>query len=258
MKLQKEAESKKTRRPVFSKVSPPNAQFPVYKPAVRPLPLAELSGGRRRVPNIELANGIPFLRVGKPQSHWLANYLRRRSMTRQKRITVKVELEDVARSEARWEDAWEQYIARQAYDEGVELVEGEDDGAAAAAAAPAAEGKKSKDGEEDSFVNWLHSMSSEFSSVKAKETKRKQPAEEGLSFEKTMWEYGSRHIRTQLDEESKDILARAQAMVGLVREEKRLAEEEKAKRKESRRRAWEERMTAEKAQGQDKQTQPTF
>lgn len=175
---------------------------------------------------------------------------------RQKRITAKTDLEEATKSEARWEDEWESCIARQADEEGVELLAEDSHGSAAAIAVPVRAGRQSKHGGADLSTDWLHSIPSEFSMVK--ETKRTQPAADGLSFEKTLWEFGVRHVRTQLDEESRDILARAQAMVHLVREEKRLAEEEKAKKDASRRRAWEDRTRAEKAQLQDGQIQPTF
>lgn len=249
--------------PLLTKVSPPGAPYPVYEPTVRPVPLAELKGVRRRVPQVELANQFSFLRVGKPQSHYLSNVLHRKNMKRQKRITFMTGLDEEARPAARLEDRWEDLIADQADREGVELVEVDDGGVTAAVTqrVEAVNEKWWKEEEEDDegldmSMDWLGPNYSEFGAMKGatstqekREGRARQPPVSG-SFEETVRYHGVLHIKTQLREEMKDVMARTRVLVELVREEQRLAEEEKARRKLERRKAWEER------QAQAGQTQP--
>lgn len=265
-KIDEPATTKNPPIPLLTKVSSLGAPFPIYEPTVRPVPLAELKGARRRVPHVELANQFPFLRVGKPQSHYLSNVLRRKNMKRQKRITFLMELDEEARPVAQLEDQWEDIIAKQADREGVELVE-VDDGGVAAAATQRVEAVNKKwweeDGNEDDegldlSMNWLDPNYSEFgvmkgaaSTQKTREGRAREPPVSG-SFEETLKLHGIHHLKTQLREEMKDAIARTKALVDLVREEQRLAEEEKARRKLERRKAWEERQV------QAGQTEPSF
>jgi hypothetical protein len=77
----------------------------------RPLPLAQLSGGRRHVPILTYADHIPFLRFKKPQSPFLARVLRQKLATKQKRLDLIDDLdEQIAIGEH--EDKWEENLRR--------------------------------------------------------------------------------------------------------------------------------------------------
>ncbi|ROW08311.1 hypothetical protein VMCG_03203 [Cytospora schulzeri] len=107
--------------PLLTKVSGPGER-PVYGSTFRPRPLAELSGGTRRIPVLEEANGgIPFLRIGKPQSHYLGSYIQRKGARRQHQVSLLQQLSEEAKSDAQEEDMWEDELARLADEEGVEL-----------------------------------------------------------------------------------------------------------------------------------------
>lgn len=94
---------------------------------MRPLPLEQLSGGKRKIPVIAQASGsIPFLRIGKPQSHAHSNFLRRKSERRQNRITLVKEMKEEVKLEARTEDRWEAALRRLAREERVDIGDGED------------------------------------------------------------------------------------------------------------------------------------
>lgn len=101
---------------------------PAYASTVRPRPLSELSGGTRKVPVLEHGRGVPFLRIGKPESRWLANYIRVKANRRQARISLLGDLYDDHYWEAEQEDAWEAVVRDLAQDEGVRLVTGEGGG----------------------------------------------------------------------------------------------------------------------------------
>jgi hypothetical protein len=107
--------------PLLTKVSGPDER-PVYRSTFRPRPLPELNGGTRRVPVLEEANGgIPFLRISKPQSHYLGSYIRRKSARRQKQHSLYQQLSDDSKLEAQEEDRWEDELVRLAAEEGVQL-----------------------------------------------------------------------------------------------------------------------------------------
>ncbi|ROW03435.1 hypothetical protein VSDG_01550 [Cytospora chrysosperma] len=107
--------------PLLTKVSGPDER-PVYRSTFRPRPLPELNGGTRKVPVLEEANGgIPFLRISKPQSHYLGSYIRRKSARRQKHNSLFQLLADDSKLEAREEDRWEDELVRLAAEEGVQL-----------------------------------------------------------------------------------------------------------------------------------------
>lgn len=108
--------------PLLTLVSAPGEK-PVYKSTVRPRPLSELSGGVRKVPVLEQASaGHSFLRIGKPQSHFLGSFLHRKTDARQRRITLAKELQDEYLTQARDEERWEAELVRLARAEGRRLV----------------------------------------------------------------------------------------------------------------------------------------
>lgn len=83
---------------------------PVYEPTARPLPLGQLSGGVRKPPRLDETGGIPFLRIGKPQSPGLSRVLRQKSWKRQVRTTRIIQLTEQDAVEAEWEDKWEKTV----------------------------------------------------------------------------------------------------------------------------------------------------
>ncbi|KAF3761695.1 hypothetical protein M406DRAFT_281772 [Cryphonectria parasitica EP155] len=103
--------------PLLTRTSSPH-EMPVYTSTVRPLPLSEISGGVRKVPVLDETNSIAFLRIGKPQSHWHANFLRRKALRRQARITTVQEMWEDVRPSAAEEDAWERRLEELAAEEG--------------------------------------------------------------------------------------------------------------------------------------------
>lgn len=104
--------------PLLTKVSGPGEE-PRYTSNARPRPLSELSGGVRKVPVLDSTSNMSFLRIGKPQSHWHANFLRRKANVRQARITLFQELWEETRLSAAEEDQWEALLSDQAAEEGV-------------------------------------------------------------------------------------------------------------------------------------------
>ncbi|GAP86817.1 putative ubiquitin-conjugating enzyme protein [Rosellinia necatrix] len=97
--------------------SNPNPR-PRYDIPHRPRPQSELGGtGRRKIPRLDMASEIPFLRFSKPQpvvlSRVLGGKVRRRS---ERAIKVGI-LREEALPEARLEDQWERAMARLAADE---------------------------------------------------------------------------------------------------------------------------------------------
>lgn len=118
------AERRAATVPLLTLVSAPGEK-PVYKSTVRPRPLSELSGGVRKVPVLDQATaGHTFLRIGKPESHFLGSFLHRKGDARQRRITLIQELQDEYTIQARDEDRWERELMRLARDEGCELPVG--------------------------------------------------------------------------------------------------------------------------------------
>jgi len=112
--LQSQGDSDRTRAALNP--APPKPQFRRPEPypnapkalEIRPRPLSELSG-RRHVPILTTANGIPFLRFKKPQSPFLSRVLRDKINQRQKMLDHIERLEpDIV-----WaadEDEWEQLV----------------------------------------------------------------------------------------------------------------------------------------------------
>lgn len=78
----------------------------------RPLPLERLSG-KRHVPKLYNAQGIPVLRFKKPQPENLSGYINHRSKQQQKRHDTRLRLErEIALAEA--EDDWDRIVAEHA------------------------------------------------------------------------------------------------------------------------------------------------
>lgn len=97
-----------------------------YEAVARPRPLAELSGGVRRVPTLYRANDVPFLRVRKPQSPVLHRVLADKFERRQARVTAHQRLMENGLPEADEEEAWDRLMGELALREGVAWLEEED------------------------------------------------------------------------------------------------------------------------------------
>lgn len=196
--------------PLLTKTSAPG-EPPVYRSTVRPLPLEQLSGGVRKVPVLDETGNMGFLRIGKPQSHWHANFLRRKAERRQERITALQDLFEEGRRSAAAEDSWEAQIAELARREGL-------------------------DGEIQDDIDDV-----------CVETRGRG---RGTGpHERVVQEFGIEYLSDRLSEEAADVVARAKAMLDIVDAEKELAEEEKLAKKERRRKAWEERQRLQEADG---------
>lgn len=178
----------------------------MYKSTVRPLPLSKLSGGRRKVPVFEDAQGVPFLRIGKPESHSHANFLKRKAMRRQERITRFQELYEDRAHEASEEDEWEATIEKLAKREGVGLSD--------------VGGKNGGTGQT-------------FRSGKQLQLQQ----EKSGTYEWGVREFGVNYLAMKLRAEMVDMQARATAMLDLADEERTLAELEKRVEKERKRAA---------------------
>jgi hypothetical protein len=93
--------------PLLTRVSLPHER-PRYEATVRPRPLSELGGtGVRRVPVLEKANFLPFLRVTKPQPPLVSRVIRQKIVRMTKVVTTLQGMMDEAQEAARLEDQWE-------------------------------------------------------------------------------------------------------------------------------------------------------
>lgn len=99
---------------------------PVYTIPSRPRPLEALGGrGRRKVPHMDMASDLPFLRVKKPQPAQLSRILTQRMKVRADRLAQLTYLTEEAIEDAREEDEWEDLVRRQQWAEGARAVPGE-------------------------------------------------------------------------------------------------------------------------------------
>ena len=101
--------------PLLTKVEPrpgststsTSTTAPRYEATLRPLPRAQLTGGVRKLPLLESGNGIPFLRLGKPQSPVLSRVVRQKGARLQKQIAKRKALAEEDLVAAREEDQWD-------------------------------------------------------------------------------------------------------------------------------------------------------
>ncbi|EFX06059.1 ubiquitin-conjugating enzyme [Grosmannia clavigera kw1407] len=115
-----------TRRTIpGSEESSPDNQFTFqhyeYVSTARPRPLSELSrtiDGRRRVPRLATdATGLPFLRLGRPQSPVLSRVIRQKGRKRRDRMQLASELQRDELDFAAQEDLWEASVEKLLSDE---------------------------------------------------------------------------------------------------------------------------------------------
>lgn len=83
-----------------------HASTPVLE---RPLPLSEIQGGTRRVPNLVTAQGIPFLRYSKPQPISLSRVIRQKVLWNEKNWTQRGVLEEKILI-AGFENTWDRIL----------------------------------------------------------------------------------------------------------------------------------------------------
>ena len=89
----------------------------------RPLPLSEIKSGKRRVPYLVSAQGVPFLRYSKPQPISLGRVIRQHQKWEQKKWDQKHEAEADVRIGG-WEDEWDDLVEGRGHQPGVENTGG--------------------------------------------------------------------------------------------------------------------------------------
>lgn len=90
-----------------------HVRYPGSKPILeRPLPLSEIRGGTRRVPNLVTAHGIPFLRYSKPQPISLSRVIRQKVLWNERNWTSRGVLEEKIIL-AGFEDEWDRILERE-------------------------------------------------------------------------------------------------------------------------------------------------
>lgn len=98
------------------------ARHSVSKPLLsRPLPLSEIRGGRRRVPKLINAQGIPFLMYSKPQPTIVSHMIRRKVRQRTRRWDHRTNLAGTEIPLANQEEAWDSLIRRQGKQEASQI-----------------------------------------------------------------------------------------------------------------------------------------
>ncbi|KAI0517983.1 hypothetical protein F5B22DRAFT_601300 [Xylaria bambusicola] len=208
--------------PLIVKVSPPpNAFGPTSKPTyaipTRPRPLSELGGtGKRKVPHIDMASDIPFLRLTKPQPAILSRVLRQKVNKRIARTELYTALQKEALPNAKIEDAWDAEIER--------LMLSENKSESNKNKTP---GKRSSGGGLQDSQNGI----------------------DGGSYAETIQRHGTNELLTILTTERMNEVARADAMRQIVNQEKALAAQEKAQRTAERRARWEAKMLEQHGEG---------
>lgn len=99
-------------------------RHPESKPILeRPLPVSEIRGGTRRIPNLVTAHGIPFLRYSKPQPISLSRYVRQRILWNEMNWTRRGILEEKILL-AEFEDEWDRILEQE---HGIADVDHKDD-----------------------------------------------------------------------------------------------------------------------------------
>jgi len=78
----------------------------------RPRPAAALTGVRK-VPKLVNANALPILRWKKPQPESLSRVIRDKVNQKQRRMTMRNELQDYGLPMGQWEDEWDRLVREQ-------------------------------------------------------------------------------------------------------------------------------------------------
>ncbi|KAI0907367.1 hypothetical protein F4823DRAFT_20715 [Ustulina deusta] len=200
--------------PLLVKVSPPPSPSnpdprPVYATPHRPRPQSALGGtGRRKIPRLDLAGDIPFLRLTKPQPALLSRVLRQKVVRRADRLQAMRDLWADAQPDAQLEDDWEAEMERL-------LLEEQGQGQAGA--------RTDRAWQDAHDVGGSH------------------PLDE-RSHTYTLRRHGIQELGELLDRERRAEVARADAMRHLIFQEKALAAHEDARRAAAKRARWEAHM----------------
>ncbi|KAI1307192.1 hypothetical protein F5Y03DRAFT_383936 [Xylaria venustula] len=207
--------------PLLVRVSPPpgpstSQQKPVYATPHRPRPQSELGGtGRRKIPRLDLAGDIPFLRLTKPQPPVLSRVLGQKVRRRAERAEKVTEIKTDMLPDAKLEDEWDAEMAR------LMLAE------------KGARGERGPPSKLAASAQWqaIHDVGAGL------------PHDES-SHVYTLRQHGIRAIEDMLTSERTNDVARADAMRRLIIQEKALAAEEEAQRAVEKRARWEAKMLA--------------
>ncbi|KAI1480955.1 hypothetical protein F4774DRAFT_65980 [Daldinia eschscholtzii] len=193
---------------------------PVFDIPSRPRPASELGGsGRRRVPHIDLASDTPFLRIKKPQPAYLSHILRNRIKKRVQRLDLVQVFHEVDIPAAELEDDWEKMMATMLWKQGRSAQERE----------IRKRGNRHNDGTHSNI------QLAEAEAIQG-EYQRNE------TFRNTIYHEGIMYTQEVLNREREEQVARADAMRRLIKEEEKLAKQEKAERAANRRKVWEAKM----------------
>ncbi|KAI1653274.1 hypothetical protein F4813DRAFT_274912 [Daldinia decipiens] len=209
--------------PLLVNVTPaPTPQNPNPKPVFaipsRPRPASELGGsGRRRIPHIDLASDIPFLRTKKPQPMYLSHILRHRIRKRVQRLENVQSLYENDIPAAELEDNWEWMMGAMLLEQRSARERGERD-----------EGNRR---DNDTRLN-----------IRSIEADAARGEFRNETFRQTVYIQGIIYAQNVLNREREEQVARADAMRRLIVEEEKLAKQEKAERDANRRKQWESKM----------------
>ncbi|KAI1356042.1 hypothetical protein F5Y01DRAFT_115004 [Xylaria sp. FL0043] len=204
--------------PLLLKVSPPPSPSnpdptPVYTTPHRPRPQSELGGtGRRKIPRLDLASDIPFLRFTKPQPAVLSRVLRQKSEKRTWRTQTMTAMQAEELPEAQLEDEWESQMARlMIAEKGVK--------------------RDNRSSGDSTHKEWQDEHDVGAGSRR-----------DERSHAYTLEQHGVRALADLLTRERVKEVAIADAMRQLIIQEKALAAEEEARRHAERRAKWEAKM----------------
>ncbi|KAI1387173.1 uncharacterized protein F4822DRAFT_405658 [Hypoxylon trugodes] len=193
---------------------------PKYISPTRPRPLPQLGGsGRRQIPRLEMASDFPFLRLKKPQPTVLSHVLHQKIKKRQIRTETLIRFREDSIPDAELEDEWENILA-----DTMEKWDGGNSNTRRAGRAG-------------------RSMAQEI----RKDLKTRN------TFRETISTHGLRYMEDMLTRERLDLIARADAMRGIIEEETRMAAWEKEQRRTEKRKRWEAKMLELHGEGWQKQ-----
>lgn len=207
--------------PLLVNVTPPPSPAdpdpaPVYATPSRPRPQSELGGtGRRKVPRLDMAGDLPFLRLTKPQPPLLSRVLGQKIKRRAERMRDVMAFTDEALPEAQLEDQWDRAMAG--------LVR-EEKGAASLS-------PPRRLWQQNVGPDWQdrHDVGA-------------GSGRDERSHAFALYQHGVVPLFSALSRERTDSVARADAMRRLIHQEKDLAAREKAQRAADKRARWEARM----------------
>ncbi|KAI0973465.1 hypothetical protein F4678DRAFT_27643 [Xylaria arbuscula] len=205
--------------PLLVRVSPPPDPLmphrkPVYATPHRPRPQSELGGtGRRKIPRLDMAGDIPFLRLTKPQPAVLSRVLGQKVKRRAERMEEVTAFRADELPDAKLEDEWEAEMARLMLEE------------------KNLRGERGRPSQLAASAEWQDTYDVGAGS-----------RQDESSHTYTLSRHGIREIETTLNRERTNEVARADAMRQLIIEEKALAAQEEAQRAVDKRARWEAKM----------------